>query len=79
MESQSITEDRMTPKELHGKLKKFAESIPKKEYLQWNQKMTKHQKDPEVIQWEKESITKDQEENKIIENKLFQQKQKQKQ
>ena len=79
MESQIITEDRMTPKELHGKLKKFAESIPKKEYLQWNQKMTKHQKDPEVIQWEKESITKDQEENKIIENKLFQQKQKQKQ
>ncbi len=66
---------RDTPKQMHKKLKQFSKSIEKKAYLQWNKKMVQYQKQPKVIESERNSVEKDLEQDKQIENELYRKKQ----
>lgn len=66
--------DRKEPLKLRKELLDFSKKIPKSDFLKWNQKMTNYQKDPSVVEAEKESVQKDLDENKKIENTLFEKK-----
>ena len=65
---------RPTPRQMREILLTYSKSIPKKEFLVWNQQMKQHQKKPEVIQKEKDSIQKEKEEDKKTENMLHEKK-----
>lgn len=66
---------RVPPKQIHKQLKQFSKSIEKKAYLQWNKKMVQYQKQPKVIESERNSVQKDLEQNKQMENELYRRKQ----
>lgn len=67
---------RKTPSEMRNKIEKFLKSISRKEFLEWNKKLSEHQKKPDVIEEEKSSVLKDKENNKKLEHKLFGKKEK---